>query len=259
VTKTIVRAPRRRRYLVVDQTLVDDDRLSLAARGLLLTILSKPDDWKVCVDDLRRRCRLGRDSIYNLLNELKDVGYVHYLVNRTADGRMAGGTYHVYEHPEAALRAAPLPDYPEAVEPDPVNPEAIPNTEKNLVPTTTTTVVGGSGGSDKHAEELIFPGELLEAERSRAENCVSELDACLRQTVLDELAGIMKAGKIRASPLACLEGIVRHAKAGAFTPQFAPRVAHARKERRRAERAYERALSGRPGPDGGRPGGGTEG
>jgi hypothetical protein len=242
VTKTIVRAPRRRRYLVVDQTLVDDERLSLAARGLLLTILSKPDDWKVCVDDLRRRCRLGRDSIYNLLNELKDVGYVHYLVNRTADGRMAGGTYHVYEHPEDALCPAPLPDYPEAAEPDPVNEEAIPNTEKNLV-TTTTTVVSG-GGTDEPAEELVFPAGLLESERRQAAGCVSELDVALRQVVLDELAGIMKAGKIRASPLACLEGIVRHAKAGAFTPQLALRVAHARDERRRNERALQRALTG---------------
>ncbi len=100
------------------------------------------------------------------------------------------------------------------------------------------------------AEELVFPAELLEPERRQAVQCLSQLDTGLRQPVLDELAGIMKAGKIRASPLACLAGIVRHAKAGAFTPQLAPRVAYAREERRRAERAYERALAG-PQPAGG--------
>ncbi len=102
------------------------------------------------------------------------------------------------------------------------------------------------------AEELVFPAELLEPERRQAVQCLSQLDTGLRQPVLDELAGIMKAGKIRASPLACLAGIVRHAKAGAFTPQLAPRVAYAREERRRAERAYERALAGRQ-PGGGFP------
>lgn len=243
MTRTIVRAPRRQRYLVVDQAIIDDERLSIAARGVLVMVLSKPDDWQVRVDDLRRRCKVGRDSMYNLLNELKDGGYVRYVANRTADGRMAGGRYHVYEHPEDTGRA-PLPDLPEAVAPDPANQEAIPNTEENLVTTTTTTVVSSGGRREAHAEELIFPGELLEPERRQAARCLSQIEAMLRQQVLDELAGIMKAGKNRASPLACLEGIVRHAKAGAFTPQLAPRVAHAREERQRAERAYQRALAG---------------
>jgi Mn-dependent DtxR family transcriptional regulator len=82
VTRTIVRAPRRQRYLVVDQAIIDDERLSIAARGVLVMVLSKPDDWQVRVDDLRRRCKVGRDSMYNLLNELKDGGYVRYVANR---------------------------------------------------------------------------------------------------------------------------------------------------------------------------------
>jgi hypothetical protein len=255
VTNTIVRAPRRQRYVVVDQKLIDDERLSIAARGLLVLVLSKPDDWEVHVNDLRRRCQLGRDATYGLLNELKEVGYVRYFEKRLANGRVAGGAYRFYEQPEDAERATPLPDLPEAEKPDPVfpdavNQEAIPNTDKNLVTTTTTTVVSGGGSEDEQAEELIFPGGLVELERQQAAQCLGQLDVGLRQPVLDELAGIMKAGKIRASPLACLEGIVRRAKAGAFTPQLAPRIAHAREERRSNERALQRALAAPPKLDG---------
>ena len=38
----------------------------------------------------------------------------------------------------------------------------------------------------------------------------------------------------------------RNAKAGMFTPQMAPRIAHAREERRHAELAYERARKQPP-------------
>src|SRR5690606_13135464 len=80
---TIIRAPRRRRFVVVDQTVVDDDRLTLAARGLLVMLLSRPDDWRIRISDLRKRCHVGRDAVYKLLRELRKLGYVRYVPSRT--------------------------------------------------------------------------------------------------------------------------------------------------------------------------------
>jgi hypothetical protein len=226
---------------VVDQSVIDDDRLSLAGRGLLVTLLSKPDDWQVRVSDLRRRCRVGRDYVYKLLSELKELGYVRYEFNRTASGRMAGGTYYVHEIAAETPAIEPRPDLPEAVTPNPPQQEAIPNTQRDSI--TTTTVVECGGG----AKDLIFPDGLLDSERKLAVRLVAELSTTLQQPVLDELAGLMKAGKIRAVPLACLRGIVAKAKAGAFTPDRALRVAQARRERRCAEEALERARARKPG------------
>lgn len=243
MTNTIIRAPRRRRFLVVDQTVIDDDRLSLAGRGLLVILLSKPDDWQVRVSDLRRRCRVGRDYVYKLLSELKELGYIRYEFNRTASGRMAGGTYYVHEIATETPSINPRPDLPEAAAPNPPMPEAILNTQRDSI--TTTTVVESSGGAEC-PKELIFPDGLLDTERDLAGRLVADLGTALRQPVLDELAGLMKAGKVREVPLACLRGIVAKAKTGAFTPDRALRVAQARRERRRSEEALERARARQP-------------
>jgi len=62
MSHTIIRARRRHRFVVLDQGAVEDTRLSWAARGLLGYLLSRPDDWKVLIGDLRKRGDLGRDS-----------------------------------------------------------------------------------------------------------------------------------------------------------------------------------------------------
>ena len=56
MTRTIHRAARRHRYVIVDQAAVADTRLSWAARGLLAYLLPRPDDWKVLVNDRNIRC-----------------------------------------------------------------------------------------------------------------------------------------------------------------------------------------------------------
>jgi hypothetical protein len=156
---------------------------------------------------------------------------------------MAGGTYYVHEIPAEAPSIEPHPDSPEAATPNPPTPDAIPKTQRDSI--TTTTVVE-SGGESELAKDLIFPDGLLDTERTLAGRLVAELGTALRQPVLDELAGLMKAGKVREVPLACLRGIVAKAKAGAFTPDRALRVAQARRERQRSEEAYERARARKP-------------
>jgi hypothetical protein len=49
MSNTIIRAPRRYRFVTINQDAVEDSRLSWAARGLLGYLLSRPDDWKVLI------------------------------------------------------------------------------------------------------------------------------------------------------------------------------------------------------------------
>ena len=88
------------------------------------------------VNDLRKRGNLGRDGIYRLLRELRDVGYIRFVRKRDQHGRIRGGTYFVQE-----IATAPQPDLPDMVGPDtaephPANPEALPTTDVNLKRTT---------------------------------------------------------------------------------------------------------------------------
>ncbi|MDZ7750726.1 MAG: hypothetical protein U5S82_03500 [Gammaproteobacteria bacterium] len=123
MSQTIRRAARRHRFVIVDQAAVEDTRLSWAARGLLAYLLSRPDDWKVLVNDLKKRGNLGRDGIYALLRELREAGYVAFDRNRDNQGRMRGGTYIVSEIPHTA---SPDLDTPLPAAPRPVRAGALP-------------------------------------------------------------------------------------------------------------------------------------
>jgi len=95
---------------------------------------------------------------------------------------------------------------------------------------------------------LIYPQDLLPAERAEAEAMLAALQAPLNQQVLDEWAGIMAAGAIRVSPLGCLRALIKRAQAGSFTPERALRVAQARAARQRMEAAQAQVMLPMPGP-----------
>lgn len=90
----------------------------------------------------------------------------------------------------------------------------------------------GCGGENSY---LHFPGELLAEERTQADAMIAGLDAALAQPVLDEWAGIIAAGDIRASRLGCLRALIARAQAGTFTPERALRVVRTREARQRVE------------------------
>jgi len=77
--------------------------------------------------------------------------------------------------------------------------------------------------------DLDYPKKLLPAECTEAELMIGVLTTPLDQQVLDEWAGIISAGAIRASPLGCLRALIKRAQQGRFTPERALRVAQARK------------------------------
>ena len=91
---------------------------------------------------------------------------------------------------------------------------------------------GGVGAID-----LVYPGVLLSDERTGAEAMLAVLQPPLDQLVLDEWAGIIAAGAIRASPLGCLRELVKRARKGTFTSERGLRVAQARETRQRMEAA----------------------
>jgi DNA-binding MarR family transcriptional regulator len=84
----ILRAPRpKANYTVVSNAVIEDSSLSFKARGVLIYILSKPDDWKVLVKDLMSVGNCGRDSVQAALREIEAAGYLTRTTTRDAAGR----------------------------------------------------------------------------------------------------------------------------------------------------------------------------
>jgi hypothetical protein len=123
-TTTIVRVHKKKtNFITIDTTFLSDDRMSWRAKGILAYLLAKPDNWQVYVSDLVKRSTEGRDSVYKVLNELIECGYVVRNQPRDSRGRLTGAEYIVYEQPIVTPQSAPLPDLPDTAAPDAVTPD----------------------------------------------------------------------------------------------------------------------------------------
>ncbi|GAA5445814.1 hypothetical protein Misp06_04019 [Microbulbifer sp. NBRC 101763] len=102
-------------YLVVSNSVVCDRRISFAAGGLLLHLLSKPDHWEVSPSALAKEAQEGRDKIYKLLGELIGAGYCKRITRRGERGKIVGTDYEISDAPRDA---DPLPENPDTDLPD---------------------------------------------------------------------------------------------------------------------------------------------
>ncbi len=123
-------------YLIMNKTGLNDKRLSLAAKGLLCYLLSKPDDWYIHTKDIIANNSNGRDSVYSAINELVKFGYMYKHQFRSGNGAFHSYNYLVYERPESPdlikTSTSPLTGKPHTVKPYTVNqPLLINNKEVN--------------------------------------------------------------------------------------------------------------------------------
>lgn len=92
-------------FTTVYNSAARDPRLSLAARGLFLTMESLPPDWRYSEAGLCRLCQCGRTRIRSALNELKEAGYLTRQTRHTDKGRFAGEVYVLLQE-----SACPVPE-----------------------------------------------------------------------------------------------------------------------------------------------------
>lgn len=88
------RAPRTPREAAIPVETALDERLSYAARGLLLDMLSRPDGWEANADELSQAARRargeflgeGRRAMRALFAELEAAGYIRRTRKRLSNG-----------------------------------------------------------------------------------------------------------------------------------------------------------------------------
>ncbi len=114
-------------YKVLNMAFATNPRLSLEAKGLLVYLLSKPDNWRVRVPDLMKQCNIGRDKAYRILKELEDNGHLQRSQEHVEAGRFAEQIITIYEaaQPVQTSEQLPLPEKPHTVKPDTDQPHTV--------------------------------------------------------------------------------------------------------------------------------------
>ncbi|MBN7275540.1 DnaD domain protein [Ligilactobacillus pobuzihii] len=119
----IIRQKRERNYSVVSNEILEDTRMSFKARGLLIYMLSKPDDWKFYSEELVKHSdKDGISSIKTALNELEKCGYLKRIQKRAEKGKFGGQDWILNDNPENPPQVGfPLADNPSAEKPSAEN------------------------------------------------------------------------------------------------------------------------------------------
>jgi hypothetical protein len=100
----IHRCKRHTRFTIVNNILIENERLSLPALGLLVYLLHKPDNWEVYPKHLaanlykKKNSKAGYRYILELINELEEHGYCKKA--KHFDGSV---DYYIYDEPNVEI------------------------------------------------------------------------------------------------------------------------------------------------------------
>ena len=95
----IVRSSRPRdNFTIISNDVINDQRLSFKARGLLIYLLSKPDAWRTTTAHLASVSPNGIDAVKTGMKELQQVGYIRRVKERHHDGTISTHTI-VFDRP----------------------------------------------------------------------------------------------------------------------------------------------------------------
>ena len=97
----IMRAEHTADFVSIQNDAIRDDRLSLAARGLLVYMLSMSDGWGFSVSGLVQALKISRPTLIRYLKELQDAGYVSITKEQNKLGQFSGKSWTVYETPKS--------------------------------------------------------------------------------------------------------------------------------------------------------------
>ena len=86
-------------YTLVSQRIMHDKNLSLTERGMLLTLLSLPDNWHLTIRGLCQILPDGKERISKTLNSLIEKGYVTREQSRGDRGKFDSTNLEVHESP----------------------------------------------------------------------------------------------------------------------------------------------------------------
>lgn len=107
---TTIRVSKDKNYSVINNTVLNDERLSWKAKGMAAYLLSKPDDWEIVRENLINQSNDGITSVRSALQELEECGYLVRTRRQDEHGRFVWERT-LYETPQP-VTAKPSVDKP---------------------------------------------------------------------------------------------------------------------------------------------------
>ena len=105
----IYRVHKKNDYTMINNYLIKDKNLNLKDKGMLLVLLSLPDNWDFSVMGLEKICRETKDTINGILNNLQKYKYLERTKDRDEKGRFRDWIYDIYEIPKDLYDDLPYP------------------------------------------------------------------------------------------------------------------------------------------------------
>jgi hypothetical protein len=96
-------------FTIVNNDILRNTDLGIKERGLLITLLSLPDNWSFSVLGLTKILPDGKDAINATLKKLEQIGYVRRIQAKNESGRFAGYDWEVAEKPFAENPSTEIP------------------------------------------------------------------------------------------------------------------------------------------------------
>lgn len=127
-------------FSMLGNGMLQDERLTIEARGFLASIMSRGPNWIFHISWAQKAHGIGRDKAYRIINELVKEGYCIRTRQIARSGQVVSWEYHFtdcpelyHEQSEAQQRVSPDPENQEVVEsvtfvpvpekPDPAQPD----------------------------------------------------------------------------------------------------------------------------------------
>ena len=100
---SVFRVEKSREFTVIANSVFKDRTLSAKAKGLLVEMLSLPENWDYTLKGLTYLFTDGLDSIRQGIRELEEHGYIVRERKRDTKGRLGGMEYVIYETPRVLV------------------------------------------------------------------------------------------------------------------------------------------------------------
>lgn len=226
----IIKRKVRINFTTLPNDLIRDSRISWGALGLLVYILSLPDDFRLRLCHLAKQKSCGRDATRARAKELENAGYLHIARERGTHGRFSSTLWEVSDIPTLPASTPPRSGFPYVVEPGTENPNTVQpssvnptllntDTEQVLREKRTTTTKPLESVQSLAQTDLKYPAEISDSDISALTKALSAVPIEDAQTLLDELAGALsQGGVIRTTPIRWFFGLLKRYEKGQFFP-----------------------------------------
>lgn len=253
-SSVIIRRRVHRDFTTLPNDLIRDKRISWKALGLLVFVLSLPDNFCLRLSHLAKQKKTGRDATRAGLKELELAGYLTIRRERGERGKFSRVVWEVTMSP-SATKIDPCP--PRSENPNTVNPNVgKPISGKPTLTSTcskqelntrrTTTTKATPPAKDSASGVVVIPDDfkwptiLGGTARASAVQILQNCPLSDRQNVLHEIAGLADRNAVR-HPIGLLRTLVDRAKHGQFVPAAA--LEYQRKLESQAKPALLRSAS----------------